>query len=279
MDTSDPLETIEAMPLYTHLDRIDKGLAALGIGPRDPIKPEQLFPLDQWHYHGTDAVRHAAEDLGLQSTSRVLDIGSGLGGPARFLSHTTGCHVTALELQPRLHELAADLTQRCGLSERVTHLCGDALTYPISDAAFDAAVSWLVAHHIPDRPRLCVRLAKALRPRGVCYIEDLYMRAPFSVEDLRDVRCILFGNAVTSIDEFTVDLRAAGFIDIRATDLTSGTTPFVAARLAAWRNNSARYASGYGDDAYAVLETFYSTVARLFEKGNLGCVRLVARAS
>src|ERR1700730_1991282 len=110
---------IESMPLYTHLDRIDKGLAALGIGPREPRRPEHLFALDQWHYNGTEAVRLAAESLGLQSSSRVLDIGSGLGGPARFLSYTTGCHVAALELQPRLHEIAANLTQRCGLSERV----------------------------------------------------------------------------------------------------------------------------------------------------------------
>jgi sarcosine/dimethylglycine N-methyltransferase len=52
---------IESMPLYTNLDRITKGLAALGIGPTDPILPEQLFPFDQWHYHGINAIRTAAE--------------------------------------------------------------------------------------------------------------------------------------------------------------------------------------------------------------------------
>ena len=85
---------IESMPLYTHLDRIDKGLAALGIGPSDPIQPEQLFPFDQWHYQGTEAVRRAAEHLGLHSASRVIDIGSGLGGPAQFpvAYHRLSCH-------------------------------------------------------------------------------------------------------------------------------------------------------------------------------------------
>jgi sterol 24-C-methyltransferase/phosphoethanolamine N-methyltransferase len=178
--------SINSMPLYTHLDRIDRTLATLGIGPSDPIRPEQMFPFDQWHYQGTEAVCRAAEHLGLKGASRVLDVGSGIGGPARFLSHTTGCHVTALELQPQLHEIATGLTQRCGLSERVLHLCGDALNHPIPDATFDAVVSWLVVHHIPERPRLCSRLARALRPGGGCYIEDLYMREQFSSEDLRD---------------------------------------------------------------------------------------------
>ena len=66
---------------------------------------------------------------GLGSRSQVLGVGSGLGGPARFLAHTTGCHVAALELQPRLHEIATNLTERCGLTDSVVHLCGDALNF------------------------------------------------------------------------------------------------------------------------------------------------------
>jgi len=155
---------IGSIGLYTNLDRIARGLAGIGIGPADPIAPEQLFPLDQWHYHGTDAIRAAAESLGLGPESRVLEVGSGIGGPARYLAHTIGCHVTALELQPQVHAIAADLTRRCGLEGRVTHLCGDALSQPLPEAGFDAVVSWLAVLHIPDRPRLLARLARALRP-------------------------------------------------------------------------------------------------------------------
>src|SRR5262249_36735957 len=103
---------IQTMPLYTHVDRITRGLAARGIGPGDAIPPAELFALDQWHYHGTDAIAEAARFLGLGPTSRVLDIGAGVGGPPRFLAHGIGCHVTALELQPELHALGVDLTRR-----------------------------------------------------------------------------------------------------------------------------------------------------------------------
>jgi len=272
-----PRVSIESIPLYTHLDRIGIDLAALGIGPADPIRPDQLFPLDQWHYHGTDAIRAAAERLRLGPTSQVIEIGSGIGGPARYLAHTTGCHVTALELQPKVHAIATDLTRRCGLAERVQHLCGDALHHPIQDTAFDAVVSWLAVHHIPDRGRLYARLAHALRPGGRCYIEDLCMRAPFAAQDLRDLREVAYGVSVTGIDDHVDDLRAAGFIDVVATDQTADWAPYTSVRLAAWQANHASYARAHGEAAYAAQELFYAVIARLFASGSLGGVRLLAR--
>jgi sarcosine/dimethylglycine N-methyltransferase len=267
--------TIAAMPLYTNLDRVARGLSALGIGPTDPIPPEQLFALDQWHYHDTEAVRAAAERLGLGPASRVLDIGSGIGGPARYLAYTFGCHVTALELQPALHAIAVDLTRRSGLDKRVAQICADALTYAFPDAAFDAVVSWLAFLHIPDRPRLCARLARTLRAGGGCYIEDLCVRAPFSAADLRDVREVVFGISMTSIEDYANDLRAAGFVDVDTTDLTSDWSPYAADRLKTWRANREAYARVHGDGAYAAQERFYTVIAHLYESGSLGGVRLI----
>lgn len=269
--------TIRLMPLYTHLDRIEKGLAAQGIGPANAIPPERLFPLDQWHYHGTEAIRAAAEQLGLGASSRVLDVGSGIGGPARYLAHTYGCSVTALELQPELNAIAADLTRRCGLADRVSHVCGDALVHPLPDAAFDAVLSWLAVLHIPDRPRLFRRLARALRPRGGCFIEDLCMRAPFAPEDLSDLRHVVYGMTVTSITDYAKDLRAAGFIDVVATDITSDWAPYATARLAAWRDGHLAYAQVHGEGAYAAQERFYAVISHLYETGSLGGVRVTAR--
>ena len=268
---------IQAMPLYTNLDRIERGLAAQGIGPADPVQPEQLFALDQWHYHGTEAIAAAAHALGLTAGSRVLDVGAGVGGPARYLAHTTGCHVTALELQPELHALGVDLTRRAGLADRVTHLCGDALVEPLRAASFDAVVSFLAIVHIPDRPKLFERLAKALRPGGGCYIEDLCSRAPFAPDDWEDARHVVYANTLSSIDDYVRDLRDAGFTSVTATDLTPDWAPFAAERLAAWRQNRAAYAGVHGEGAWQAQELFYSLIARLYETGSLGGVRLVGR--
>lgn len=57
----------------------------------------------------------------------MLDVGSGLGGPARYLAHKTNCAVTALELQEDLHNEAGNLTERCNLQHKLTHIAGDFL--------------------------------------------------------------------------------------------------------------------------------------------------------
>ena len=268
---------ITSMPLYVDVHRIHHELAELGIGPDEPLTPDQLFPFDQFHYQGIDAVRAAAGIIGLGRASRVLEVGSGLGGPARYLAHTVGCPVTALELQEELHDLASTLTQRCGLDSRVTHVRGDALTYPFPAGAFDAAVSWLAFHHIPRRPRLAARLAQAIRPGRRIYIEDLVVRAPLSARDAEDVRRTLYGVTMTGVRQYEADLRGAGFVDLETTDMTGGWAAFCQRRAAAFSSSRERQARVHGPAIAARLEAFFSTVERLFTSGSLGGVRIAAR--
>lgn len=135
-------DDIKTMKLYTHLDRIDKELEESGFlsstAAARPLTASQLSRFDSMHYLGDEAVREAMQSANILNTTTtttplatsVLDIGSGLGGPARLLSEWSGCRVDALELQADLNERARQLTQRCGsdLSRRVRHFCGDFLS-------------------------------------------------------------------------------------------------------------------------------------------------------
>jgi hypothetical protein len=103
------------------------------------------------------------------------------------------------------------------------------------------------------------------------------MRAPFAPADLHDLRTIVFGFTVTTIDDYAADLSGAGFVDVVTTDLTDDWAPFADARLRAWRANQADYARVHGEGAYAAQELFYAVILRLYESGSLGGVRLVAR--
>jgi cyclopropane fatty-acyl-phospholipid synthase-like methyltransferase len=105
---------ISSVPLYLHPERVEEELAAKGLGPEAELTVDQVAPFDQMHYYGNISVAGAVGRLGLGPGSRVIDIGSGFGGPARYLAQNICCLVTAIELQSAIHAAAVQLTQRCG---------------------------------------------------------------------------------------------------------------------------------------------------------------------
>src|SRR4051794_35451478 len=104
----------------------------------DKLSAETLFPFDQMHGRQLTATKEHVGRLALDPAQHVLDVGSGIGGPARYMAFTTGCRVTGIDLTEAFVAAARELTARCGLSERVDFHVGNALAMPFDDAAFDA---------------------------------------------------------------------------------------------------------------------------------------------
>lgn len=268
---------IKSMKLYTATERIQTELDAIGAGSDGPLTVAQLNAFDQLHYFGTDAVDEAISACGIGAGHRVLDIGSGFGGPARYLAQSTGARVDAVELQDDLNATAADLTRRCGLDGQVIHRAGDILSTELDPAGFDAAVSWLALYHIPDRAPLFPRLAAALRPGGCIYVEDLYTRAPLTAAEAEAMRTMLFSNTLPSRPDYEAELRAGGFDQIEFRDMTGPWAQFTADRLAAFRAGRDAYIARHGPKTFEALDAFYACIADLLAAGNVGGVRLTAR--
>jgi ubiquinone/menaquinone biosynthesis C-methylase UbiE len=107
----------------------------------------------------------------------VLDIGCGIGGPARYLAATFGCEVKGVDLSPAFIDTATYLTVRCGLSDRVTFQVGDALHLPFEDATFDTVFLQHVAMNIEDRTGLYEEVRRVLMPGGRFATYDLVLRS------------------------------------------------------------------------------------------------------
>ncbi len=269
--------TIKSMNLYSRADRVFNDLKAAGIGPGDPLDVDVLSRFDQYHYFGTDAVDEAIVAAGITQGSRVLDIGAGIGGPARYLAAKTGCTVTAIELQRELNDVARELTGRCGLSDKIEHRCGDVLAQDLTGGGYDAVVSWLCFYHIPDRAGLLRQCMTALRPGGTLYVEDLFSIGAFSAAEAPLVSNMLFGNYLPSRETYETELASAGLRDISFNDMTAAWTPFVNARRDAYLENRATNLAVHGAEITDGMEAFYDAVAALFNGGNLGGARVVAR--
>src|SRR5271157_324486 len=155
--------------------RIKSALAM--IAPEDQmLTVAQLAQLDQFHTRGILATTELAEAAGLEASTRVLDLGCGLGGPARYLAATFGCKVTGVDLSPSFIDTATYLTARCGLSDRVTFQVSNALHLPFEDAAFDTVFLQHVAMNIEDRTALYAEVRRILTPGGRFATYDLVLR-------------------------------------------------------------------------------------------------------
>lgn len=268
---------LKAMKLYAHPERVLNELRASGIHDTAPLTVSDLTPFDQYHYFGTQAVAEAARVLAIGPQSRVLDVGSGLGGPARYVANLTGCRVVALELQPDLHETAMDLTRRCGMDDRVQHVQGNILAPVPVDPPFDFIISFLTILHIPERERLFRICRNLLRDNGEMLIEDFYLRAQGTKKQQRDLRIKVACPYLPDLPTYEASLEHAGFEVIEATDMTAPWTTFTTERLVAFRGGRERSLAVHGESITDGLDDFYSTTASLFVDGIVGGARIHAR--
>ena len=270
------IDDIKAMKLYHQVDRVFNELNSLGIKDKDPVDVSVLSAFDQYHYLGTDAVDEAIKKLDMDSSMEIMEIGAGIGGPARYLAHTSGCKVTALELQPDLNSTAMKLTARCRLQDKVTHLCGDILDGLPENKQYDALVSWLTFLHIPDRPTLYSNCFAALKPGTGIYVEDYFERNPLSDQDKLVLRREVYCDCVPTMSEYFNELSEAGFTRIELVDKSAQWTEFVVERQSAFENARERNENLHGRKIVNSLSEFYSAIVNLFTAGNLGGVCFTA---
>lgn len=163
---------------YTHgslQQAIYDALKAMGKNP-DRLSAADLSAADEFHLGWLAATRALALDLGLARGMHVLDVGSGIGGPARFFAETHGCRVTGIDLTEEFVHVATELTRRCGLSELVSFKQGSALDLPFDAGTFDGATLIHVGMNIADKARLFENVRRVLKPGALFGVYEV-MRA------------------------------------------------------------------------------------------------------
>jgi sarcosine/dimethylglycine N-methyltransferase len=153
---------------------LDRLLGALAAGKDiERLTIDDLAPVDEFHSRQRTATAELARLLAPQPGARVIDIGSGLGGPARYLAATFGCQVSGVDLTEEFVAVATELTRRTALTDRVAFRQGSALALPFADASFDLAWTQNVAMNIADRPRFYAEIRRVLRPGGRVALQDV----------------------------------------------------------------------------------------------------------
>jgi SAM-dependent methyltransferase len=146
-------------------------LAASG-KPLEALTIDDLAPLDQFHGGGKGATVRLARLAGLSSGMWVLDVGGGLGGPARTLAVECGCHVTVIDLTASYVRAGEMLTERLGLGDHVTHHVGNALELPFDDGTFDVVWTQNSGMNIAAKAQLYAGFYRVLRPGGRLALQE-----------------------------------------------------------------------------------------------------------
>jgi ubiquinone/menaquinone biosynthesis C-methylase UbiE len=151
---------------YSRGDLLSRLNAALLDDGVDPDRPsiEVLAPYDQFHGRGLEATLEIAGLVQAGPADHILDIGSGIGGPARYFAQRFGCHVTGIDLTPEFCDVARHLTHLLRLADRVTFTVDDASAMPFADAGFDGAYSMNVSMNIADKGAFYREVHRVLRP-------------------------------------------------------------------------------------------------------------------
>lgn len=139
----------------------------------DRLRPVDLAPVDEFHLGWLPATEELGKALALAQGTRLLDIGSGIGGPARFFAERYRCRVTGIDLTEDYVRVAAALTERCGLADLVQFRQASALALPFAAGSFDAATLIHVGMNIADKATLFAEARRVLRPGGLFAVYEV----------------------------------------------------------------------------------------------------------
>ncbi|MEJ8571399.1 class I SAM-dependent methyltransferase [Microbaculum marinum] len=162
----------ELYSAYDVLDRIKTGLAEMGYSSA-PVPLDVLKPVDEFHIGGAQATDYLLGQLDLDSGTRVLDIGSGIGGAARMIASRFGCPVTGIDLTPAFVDTARELTELCGMGANPSFQVASATALPFDAASFDLATMLHVGMNIPDKEAVFAEARRVLRADGVFAVYDV----------------------------------------------------------------------------------------------------------
>jgi SAM-dependent methyltransferase len=255
--------------------QILESLARCGKDPRS-VTPEDLFELDQDHYGGVEAVAVLAARASIGQSSVVLDLCSGLGGPARYLAWRYGCSVVGVDITASRVDGATRLTEIAGLSEQVRFVQADATELPFAAESFTASISQEAFVHISDKTRLLSECRRVLRRGGALAFTDWTATSRLSSGERGRLERAFAADGLVTGDEYGRALERAGFTGVSIEDLTPEWAAILPARLEMYRSLRADTVARFGLEHYDEYDRNYAFFVQLVEARKLGGSRFSA---
>jgi ubiquinone/menaquinone biosynthesis C-methylase UbiE len=197
--------------------RIVEAMRAASLSP-DTVTVEQLAPVDHFHARGFQATVELADVLPIRAGQHIVDIGCGVGGPARYLAKRFGCRVSGVDITAPFVEAANKLTALLKMQDLVEVKLGDGQQLPFADGMFDGGYAQHVTMNVPDRARFFAEAYRVLRPGAFFALTEHglgpqgspHYPVPWSEDGS--------GSHLVTPAQTVAYLNAAGFVDVKVED-------------------------------------------------------------
>jgi ubiquinone/menaquinone biosynthesis C-methylase UbiE len=159
---------------YTSLSLFDKITGVFQKQGIERITLKHLSMLDQFHLRGAAASLELAREAELNEKDQVLDVGCGIGGPARMVANNYGCTVTGIDITQEFVNTATRLSELTGMDHKTRFICGDALALPFPDNTFDAVWTQHVQMNVEDKKKFYNEIHRVLKKEGSLIFHDIF---------------------------------------------------------------------------------------------------------
>ena len=248
--------------------QIFEAVVARGIA-KENITEEVLQLHDQDHYGGTQAVDRLMAQASVISSDHLLDVCSGVGGPARYISWTSGCRVTGIDLTASRVLGAIALTQAACMTERVDFVQGNALEMPFSDNSFTCVIGQEAFAHIPNKKELISECARVLKPGGRIVFSDIMSHQKLSQDNADRLFEGMRFSEIATLQDYSIWLANVGFTSVQTTDLSAEWTRILVDRHAMYRSLETQTVTRLGREHFDRYDRAYEHFVGLYKSGVL----------
>ena len=236
-----------------------------------------LQDYDQDHFGGlvaTDTLAHLAN---VGRSSHVIDVCSGLGGPARYFAHHYGSRVTGIDLNQSRVDGAIRLTKMVGLEGKVSFHHANATSTALPSAKFDSLIAQEAFCHIPNKPKLLTECVRILKPGGLIAFTDILEGASMTTPVRERLRQEMTFTELNTLDGYRALLETSGCEMKLAEDLSEEWARILVNRLAMYRGLKDQTVARFGSSHFEKWDRAYSFFVGLYTSGQLGGGRFVAQ--
>jgi sarcosine/dimethylglycine N-methyltransferase len=245
--------------------------------PLDGLSEDVLQDHDQDHFGGLGQLDVLAGKAGIGAGTRVLDVCSGVGGPARYLARHYGCRVTGLDITESRHRAALRFTRLVGLDHLVGFRLGNALEMPFDAGSFDVVISQEAFAHVPHKARLISECARVAKPGGTIAFTDILRRETLAADAGARLEREMTFLEIETLEGYARLLEANGCVLVEREDLGRLWTGILEKRLEMYRGLKDSTVEKFGVAHFRKWDEAYAFFVGLFGRNQLAGGRLVAR--